>query len=869
MGQWTNRMGYMKYSRSIDGKPIEAESGQWKSLAVTPASGYEALEAPGELLLERFERRVRSTPDDAAIVTDAVTVSLAALNGQANAVAHRILELGLGPKSVVALFMAHGPAKIAAAIGVMKAGSAYTIVDPVHTDRGVADLIGHSAASIIITDGDNAGRCRRLADSRLTMIDIADMVEIPVSENPGSPFTADDHARIVYTSGSTGSPKAVIRTHGNERDFALATLALSKIGAGDRVAFLQNFWSSHVLGPLIAGASLHPFDLRCEGLGAMKAWLQRHEISYYEGILTGFRQFLDTLEPTDQFPALRAVTVTGEPLRREDVERFDRAFDRRVALTNLYASAEHPMISSFTPDRSALPRSAGVVPYGFPMPGTDLVLVDDHGDAVPQGTVGEIAVRGTMLSAGYWHDADLSAKAWPPDGAIAGARIYRSGDLAVIDEAGCLHGRGRVDQQIKIRGHRVMPDEIENLLVEHPAIQAAVVMRGQINAGSDRLIGYIVGQSESVPTTSELRGFLYRRLPSHMVPSVFMPVKRFDLTATGKVDRRLLPPPKIDLHARIGDAVAPANDVEAVLKEIWEDQLGVEGLSVEDDFFLIGGDSVTAMTMFLKLEQRLERELPFESLWLQGSTIRALAKTISGEAPAADWGQALPLQTNGDKPALFFVSKHAVPVFCLSLIPYLGADQPVYGLPAKGVGGDALPDRRIEDMAMHCIEMIRQVQPDGPYRIMGHSAAGLVAYEIAQILHNQGMEVSKLVILDSGMPGSVGKMAGKVLRKPFKAVRFAGSLIGQALGFSAPEGPVTRNAAQTGALFRYRPRPYPGEANLILAAERQNTAEVVRSWRRLVKGGLVVAEVPGNHLTMLKEPQIGELARILIRQLED
>jgi len=864
----------VKNNRIVSERPaslVRAGAGQWESMAVMPAVGYTPLDpSPTHgLLLDRLEAAVLTAPTRAAVVTDTETLTLADVNGQANAVAHRILEIGLRPASVVALFMAHGPAKIAAAVGVIKAGAAYAAIDPIHTDRGVTDLLGHSAAPIVIVDEANAKRCRRLAASEVVTVDSADMLAQPVDQNPGLPIRADDCARIVYTSGSTGSPKAVIRTHGNERDFALATLALSKIGSGDRVAFLQNFWSSHLLGPLIAGASLHPFDLRREGLGAMKAWLQRHEISYYEGILTGFRQFLDTLEPADRFPAMRAVTVTGEPLYREDVERFDRTFDPHVALTNLYASTEHPLIACLTPDRSAMPVDGGVVPLGYPIPGAGLALLDDRGSPVPPGSIGEVVVRGTMLGAGYWDDADLSARVWQTDGTDADARIYRSGDLAVIDEAGCLHGRNRADQQIKVRGHRVVPEEIETLLAEHPAIQAAVVVPDRSMARSDRLVGYFVAKADIVPTTSALRAYLCRRLPTPMVPSVFMQVARFDLTVTGKVDRRSLPPPRIDFRSRIGGVVMPANDAETILKEIWEELLGEEGISVEDDFFLIGGDSVMAMTMFLKLEKRLDRQLPFESLWLQGSTIRALAKTISGDVPAADFGRALPLQINGDKPTLFFVSKQAVPVFCLSLIPYFGADQPVYGLPAKGIGGDALPDRRIEDMAKHCIEMMRKVQPHGPYRILGHSAAGLIAYEIAQALSNQGVEVSKLVMLDSGMPGSVGKLAGKVVRKPFKAVRFAGSLLGQVLGFSAPEGPVTRKAAQTGAQFRYRPKPYPGEAILILAAERKQIAELVKRWRRLVTGGLVVAEVPGTHNSMLQEPQIGELARTLMRLLED
>ena len=843
----------------------------WQATEVVPAEGYVALDpnpAKG-LLIDRFEQAVAAAPDRAAVVTDANTLTMAELNGQANAIACRLLEFDLPPNTLIALTMTHGTEKVAAAIGVLKAAAAYVRIDPALADQGVRDLYLHVETSIVLTDAENIDRTKRLAPPSAAVIDATKIVDHPVAENPTCPVAADSYHAVHYTSGSTGKPKGVIHTHGTEFNTVLSVAVGRKLGPGDRVAFMQGFWTSNLFGALISGASLHPFDLPREGLGAMRAWLLRHRITYYHGILTGFRQLLAALQPDDYFPDMRVVSVAGEPVRRADVDRLERAFPRNCALINQYGATEQPSMTDFSVDRSAMPSDGDILPIGFSAPFMDVVLVDENFDRVGRGVVGEIVTRGTEHSPGYWREPELSARIWPPDPAAPGQRLYRTGDLAVMDDDGCLHGRGRADQQVKIRGHRVVPDEIENLLVEHPAIQAAVVVRDQTDSGGDRLVGYITGESNTIPTTSELRGYLGRRLPDYMVPSVFMPVTGFNLTASGKVDRRALPPPAIDIHARSTDTVAPANEVEAAIKVVWEDLLGEEGLSVEDDFFLIGGDSVLAMTMFLRMEQRLERQLPFEGLWLQGSTIRALAKTVSDGVPEVNWGQALPLQTNGDKPALFVVSQRSMPVFCLSLIPYFGSDQPVYGLPARGVGGDAPPDRRIEDMAAHCIAMMRQVQPEGPYRVMGHSAGGLVAFEIAQVLDRQGADVSKLVLLDSDMPGSTGRLAGKVLRQPAKAVRYAGSLIGQAFGGGASSGSVTRKAAKNSAYFRYRPKPYAGEAILVVASERQNTAELAQRWRRLARGGLVVAEVPGDHISMLQEPGIGELARALMRVLED
>ena len=198
----------------------------------------------------------------------------------------------------------------------------------------------------------------------------------------------------------------------------------------------------------------------------------------------------------------------------------------------------------------------------------------------------------------------------------------------------------------------------------------------------------------------------------------------------------------------------------------------------------------------------------------------------------------------------------------------MGGDQPVYGLPAKGIGGDELPDRRVEDMADHCIRMMRRVDPDGPYQVMGHSAAGLIAFEIACQLRDQGVEVANLVLLDSDMPGSTGRLAGKVVRQPLRAARYAGSLVGQSLGLGAGHDPVTLRSARAGAYYRYRPKPYGGSATLITSVERTDSDVLIEKWQSLVTGGLTTVAAPGDHISMLKEPHVGDLARILARTLK-
>ena len=819
------------------------------------------------LLIQQLEKRAEYRADWPAMVTDQRTVTLGQLNGQANAICKDLMDRGVAAGAVVVLHMAHGIDKVVAAIGVLKSGATYAAVDPHHKDRGIRDLVDHTETRVILTDRANQDRIRALVGDRVSVIEVSAALAQPLATNAGRPASPDDISTIIYTSGSTGAPKGVMYRHGGDFNAALNTIWSRRMTASDRIGFLQSFWFSSLMAGLLVGATIHPFDLRDEGLGAMKDWLRRHRITYFGSMVAGMRQLLESLTPDEQFPDVRAILVTGEALLRKDLERFDLAFPPDCMLTSTYSSTECLMMANFTADRRTMPPGADAVPLGFPVLKDSIRVVDPDLKPVAPGTVGEIIACSTVLTAGYWRNPALTEKTYIPDPDNPTQRIYRTGDLAVVDAEGCLHGLGRVDQQVKVRGHRVMTGEIETMLAEHPAIKAAVVVLDQVNLGGNKLVGYVIGETETVPTTSALRAYLGRRLPDHMLPSVIVPVKGFTLTATGKVNRRVLPRPVIDVRDRDAIPVPPANDVERALQDLWQELLDIDGISVEDDFFLIGGDSVMALTMFLKLEERLGRRLPFESLWLQGSTIRALAAAVAGDSPAPNWAQALPLQTNGDKPVLFVVSMVSAPVYCLRLIRHLGGDQPVYGLPAKGVAGGIRPDRRVEDMAAHCITMIRQAQPTGPYRLMGHSAAGLVAFETARQLRIAGEQVDRLVLLDSDMPGTTGRLAGKIMRQPLKAARLASSLVGQSVGRTPSDVTADLQAARTTAYFRYRPKPYHGDAVLVTCRERRNSTALAADWRRLVRGRLIVEEAPGDHISMLMDPQVRAVATILDRHL--
>ena len=267
--------------------------------------------------------------------------------------------------------------------------------------------------------------------------------------------------------------------------------------------------------------------------------MRTHGITIYNGIVTGFREFLVNLKEEDYFDQMRIVTLVGEAMTREDVSLFDRHFPRSCTLKHYYGATEQIQITEFTIDRESLPDDRSAVPIGYPVNGVQVELVDDRLQPVPDGEVGEIAVRSRFLSPGYLADPARTARTWIGTGA---RRMYLTGDVARAGKDGCLFHLGRKDEQIKVRGHRILPSQIENVVVQHPLIQQAVVTRFD-EAGDPKLACYYVAEQGQDPGQREVRQFLASRLAGYMMPNVFLAMESLPLTHSGKVQRKALPKP--------------------------------------------------------------------------------------------------------------------------------------------------------------------------------------------------------------------------------------------------------------------------------------------------------------------------------------
>ncbi|MGW5281074.1 non-ribosomal peptide synthase/polyketide synthase [Streptomyces collinus] len=575
---------------------------------------------PAATLPELFERQAARTPDAVALAdADGRELTYAQVERAANRLAHRLIARGAGPERIVALALPRGAETVVAQLAVAKAGAAFLPVDPDYPERRREFMLRDADAWLVLDDP----AAVRDADGPDTA---------PTDAERTAPLTPAHPAYVIYTSGSTGTPKGVTVTHGGLAGFAAAAAERYDAGPGDRVLqFASPSFDASVLElcvSLLSGATL---------------------VTGEEGPLVGERlaqaladrrishtlippAALATVDPgtADTLPHLRTLIVGAEACPAHLVERW--APGRRMI--NSYGPTEATVVATWT---GPLTPGTGAVPIGRPAGATRVHVLDAALRPVPPGVTGELYVAGPGLARGYLNRPGLTASRFVADPFGApGERMYRTGDLARWDSSGDLRFAGRADDQVKLRGFRIEPGEIEGALRGSPRVRDAVVtVRG---GGADpdgrsggRLVAYVVpagGTAGELPV-AELRDHLTGLLPAHMVPSAFVPLERLPLTPNGKTDRAALPEPG-PLHTATGPRTAPRTDTERRIARIWADVLGVADVGAHDNFFHLGGDSILSMQVVSRL-RRDGLHLATRDLFTH-QTVAELA-TVAGGAP--------------------------------------------------------------------------------------------------------------------------------------------------------------------------------------------------------------------------------------------
>ena len=521
-------------------------------------------------------------------------------------------------------------------------------------------------------------------------------------------------------------------------------------------------------------------------------------------------------------------------------------------------------------------------------------------------------IGGAGVSQGYWQRDQLTQERFisNPFSQDPNARLYKSGDLARYLNDGSLEYIGRIDNQVKVRGFRIELGEIEAVLVQHPKVREAVVIARDIRPGEKHLVAYVVPPQEP-PASNELRRFLKEQLPDYMAPSTFVVLDALPLTPNGKVDRRALPAPDLARCDQGASLLPPRDALEWQLLQIWEDVLNVHPIGVRDDFFEFGGHSLLAVRLMAKIQEKFGQNIPLAALF-QNSTIERLAELLQQQTDALPWSPLVTIQAGGTKPPFFCLpGAGGNVIYFYDLARRLGEDQPVYGLQAIGLDGEAQPLTCIEDLAAHYREVLQDVQPQGPYYLGGHSSGGLVAFEMAQQLRDRGHQVALVAIFDSEAPvpgrppvgldwdnarwltriaSVVERFLGKNLDVSYDALRCLEpdeqfNYVGERLKASdllPPEAGVK----QVRALLQVFKANYqaaacylPGELSptpitVFRATEihyedtgsemsAQLQKEPTWGWNQLAVDPVDLHIVPGDHITMFAEPNVQVLAEKL------
>ena len=574
-----------------------------------------------DLVPQAVASQAAVTPDVLAVADEKETLTYRELDRRAARLADALRAFEVGPDTVVAVCLDRSAAFVVAALGVLQAGAAYLPLDPAAPPDRLAFMLEDAAPHVVVTDSRLAARLPYTAWPRLDIHE--------ATAGPGEPAVRHDVVKrehlayVIYTSGSTGRPKGVEVTHGGLANLVAWHCRAFGVTADDRAplyaspAFDAAVWE--IWPYLVSGASLHlPPDAVRTDPEALRDWLVAEAITI-GFVPTPVAERLIAL-PWPMWTALRTLLTGADTLHRYPPESLP------FTLVNNYGPTECAVVTTSGPVEPE-PFGETLPAIGRPIDNAEVLVLDEALRPVPPGEVGELYIGGAGLARGYRGRPDLTAERFVPHPDEPGARLYRTGDRARLLADGRVAFLGRVDDQVKIRGYRVEPDEIAAALGAQPGVAACAVVAPEDDGGERRLVAYVVPAAGAALGREALTSALRRSLPDYMVPGTFVALASLPLTTNGKVDRAALPAPDASNTLRDGEVVAPRTEVETELAAILSALLGVEEVSVQDNFFLLGGHSLLGTQLIVRVRDVFGVELSLRTLF-DAPTVADLAAEI-------------------------------------------------------------------------------------------------------------------------------------------------------------------------------------------------------------------------------------------------
>jgi amino acid adenylation domain-containing protein len=850
---------------------------------------------PSENIYRVFESWAASQPEAIALLYGDQSISYDELNANANRLAHLLKQRGVGPEIPVGICCQPSPDVIVSLLAVMKAGGICMPIAANYPRERIEYTIRASGARIILTQSALQSRLEGLAP-HFVCVDRGDFNEFS-GENPAPLTTPDNTALIFYTSGSTGLPKGVQLAYRGIPRLVLNTNYVD-VGTEDVVAQCSNvafdaltfeMWAALANGATLAIIPTTSTEavLSDELAGA----IYRHHVSILF-ITTAFFNIIAQERP-ETFSGMRYVLFGGE---KADPSAVRRIFQngRPEHLYNVYGPTECTTFATFHPILEA-PDENRPLPIGKPITNTTVYVLDNQLHPVPIGVPGEIVIGGEGVGRGYLNQPGLTSDKFIPDpfASISNAKMYRTGDLGRYLPDGSLQYVGRSDQQVKLRGYRIEPGEIEVALKQNLAIKDAIVILKNAPQGK-HLVAFWISKSRDEPNPRE---FLKERLPDYMIPSLFVKLDSFPMTPSGKIDYKALS--QISITGPGPRYSPPSSPIEAKMVQIWQAVMGLEKIGVRDNFFDLGGHSLMAVRLISEIKREFDSQLPVAALFENGTVANLAALVAQKDSSTRRLQSVIPVQPLGSKLPVFWIpSGFGVDLYVQGLAKYFAPNQPLYLL-AQPEGSQ---DRTfiIEELAKIYAREISQYFPDGPYCLVGHSHGGTIACETARELIRTGARIRWVGLLDTGPPTTSSLTLFEALQlfiRNTPALGFSRSLkdLGRNIFLMFTRfvlksewvsesilqnrtipwvnalGPRQSYYVRASVANKYhRPVSYPFELLVFRATSVRRYAikDNIEDWTDIAEEGVTFLDVPGDHVSIMEEPNIAVLAQKICEQIE-
>lgn len=893
---------------------IKHSSGQEHSQRHGSAGAAIRSEVP---VLAMFQKQVLRHPQAIAVRAANETFTYRQLDEDSRGLAHWLGCNAIGLESRVAVLLPRSYALVVSILGILRAGAAYVPLDPAYPLERLQTILGDVGARVVITDANTDKLLGRESFCRQLRFDATDWRSGESDRCVNIEISPDNLAYVIYTSGSTGRPKGIGISHGAIGNYTCGAIAALDLPPGANYAMVStvaaDLGNTMLYPALCNGGTLQMVEeSHSSDPERWSEYCRQNSVHCLKIVPTHLQLLLSGSNPADAIPRQRLV-LGGEACSWELIQQVQRLAPG-CRIYNHYGPTETTVgvLAGLAAPWAAGDRP-GVPPLGRPFAGSMCFVLDSNFNPLPPGTVGELHIGGEGLARGYIERPGLTAEFFCPDpfSGRSGARLYRTGDLVRVLSDGRTEFIGRNDHQIKVRGHRVEIEEIERALTSHPDVRAVKVLAMTHNS-QKRCVAFVVSRVEKESIVSSLRELVRSKLPDYCMPSSFIVVNDFPITPNGKID---LPRLEKIYEQDISSPLAHPgliSGVERELIEIWQNLLGTRNIGLADDFFESGGNSFLAVRLMARIHKRFGRRLPLTTLIAAG-TIEKMADLLSSEASEAEPGYLVTIQKGGHLTPFYCVHPGHGGVLCYAdLARHLGPERPVYGLQSLDLDYGRDPYVSIEEMARRYVKAISGVQEPGSKAILlGWSFGGVIAFEIARLLPELGIEV-ELVLLDCRLPITAPAVVGvdrRLLRASILFEHVANvsdgkfsltelrdlplhdqlklvaertgigmeDLVPKDIGYSGLERYLEMRTARVEALEKHEFRPQAVNVTLFRAEDLGQPvliSELGRAfahaaqtpdygWGQLCLGALKILSVPCTHDSILAEPYVRQVAREL------